>query len=60
MKNFVAQLRKMKESGYIIKSEITGKPFFGEVTIIFADGKIDRTNNFDLGDIVKVKESVKI
>ena len=60
MKNFVAQLKKIKDSGYIVKSEITGKPFFGEVTIIITDGKIDRINNFDSGEIVRTKESIKV
>jgi hypothetical protein len=60
MKNFVAQLKKLKDSGYIVKSEITGKPFFGEVTIIITDGQIDRINNFDTGEIIRTKESIKI
>lgn len=60
MKTLIAQLKKMKDSGYVVKSEITGKPFFGEITLIINDGKIDRTNNFDTGEIVKVKESIKI
>jgi hypothetical protein len=60
MKNFAAQMRKLKDSGYIVKSEITGKPFFGEITIIITDGKIDRINNFDTGEIVRAKESIKI
>jgi hypothetical protein len=60
MKKFVAQLRKLKDSGCIVKSEITGKPFFGEITIIITDGQIDRINNFDTGEIVRTKESIKI
>ena len=60
MKNFVAQLRKLKDSGHIVKSEITGKPFFGEITVIITDGKIDRINNFDTGEIARTKESIKI
>ncbi|KFO67580.1 hypothetical protein ER57_09895 [Smithella sp. SCADC] len=54
MKNFVLQLKKLKASGHIVKSEITGKPFFGEVTIIITDGI------FDTGDIVRTKESIKV
>ena len=60
MKNFVAQLRKLKNSEYIVKSEITGKPFFGEVTIIINDGKIDRIKNYDPGEILRIKESIKM
>jgi hypothetical protein len=60
MKNLVAQLKKLKNTGYVVKSEITNKPFFGEVTIIINDGKIDRVNNCTAEEIVRIKESIKI
>lgn len=60
LKCFIDHLRKFKESGYIVKSEITGKPFYGEIVVIFTEGRIDRTNHCEIGDITKIKECIKL
>lgn len=60
MKNFIVHLKKLKDTDCIIKSEITGKPFFGEITIVINDGRIDRIKNYDMGEIIRVKENIKI
>ncbi|MDD5167782.1 MAG: hypothetical protein PHN75_03115 [Syntrophales bacterium] len=60
MKNFIENLKKFKDYRYVVKSDITGRPFYGEVVIVFTEGKIDRTNNYDVGEIARVKESIKI
>jgi hypothetical protein len=60
LKQFIEHIKIFKDSGYIVKSEITGKPFYGAVVIVFSEGKIDRTNNFEQGEMAIIKESLKI
>lgn len=60
LKQFIEHLKIFKDSGYVVKSDITGKPFYGAVVIFFSEGKIDRTNNFEQGDIAMIKESLKL
>jgi hypothetical protein len=60
MKNLIGQFKKIKDSNYIVKSEITGRPFFGEIVIVLTDGKIDRMKFNHAADICSIKENVKI
>jgi hypothetical protein len=60
LKLFIDHIKKFKDSGCVVKSEITGQPFYGAVVIIFTEGKIDRTNNLENAGLGVIKESLKI
>lgn len=60
MKDLIGRFKKLKDSDYVVKSEVTGKPFFGEIIIIFNDGRIDRVKFDHKAEICTIKENIKV